>query len=132
MTMFLMVCSWVGIALTFAIGLGGLFATAKMADSQNIKLAGPLALGELRVALGSNFLVIATALALLGSAELFLVLAVMWSVATVVKLVSFAIDRPPLAQGVVGVLVDVVMGLLMYSGYLNASKLFLESVAPAT
>lgn len=118
MAMFLMVCSWVGIALTYAIGLGGLFATAKMAESQNIKLGGPLALGELRVALGSNFFVLATALAWLRSAELFLVLAVMWAVATVVKLVSFALDRPPFAQGVVGVMVDVVMGLLMYSGYL--------------
>jgi hypothetical protein len=118
MTTFLWVCSWVGIALTYAIGLGGLFATAKMADSQNIKIGGPLALGELRVALGSNFFVLASALAWLRSAELFLVLAAMWAVATVVKLVSFALDRPPLAQGIVGVLVDVVMGLLMYSGYL--------------
>lgn len=114
----LVVGSWLGIALTYAIGLGGLFATAKMAESQNIKLGGPLALGELRVALGSNFFVLAMALVWTRSAELFLVLAVMWAVATVVKLVSFALDRPPLAQGVVGVLVDVVMGVLMYSGYL--------------
>jgi hypothetical protein len=118
MTTFLWVCSWVGIALTYAIGLGGLFATAKMAASQNIKLDGPLAGGELRVALGSNFFVIASALAWLRSAELFLVLAVMWAVATVVKLVSFALDKPPVAQGIVGVMVDVVMALLMYSGYL--------------
>lgn len=118
MTNFLMICSWVGIALTYAIGLGGVFATAKMADSQNIKLGGPLALGELRVALGSNFIALATALVWLRSAELFLVLACMWALATVVKLISFMLERPPLAQGIVGVLVDVVMGLLMYSGYL--------------
>lgn len=114
----LVVGSWLGIALTYAIGLGGLFATAKMADSQNIKLGGPLALGELRVALGSNFIVLASALAWLRSAELFLVLAVMWALATVVKIISFALDRPPLAQGIVGIMVDVVMGVSMYSGYL--------------
>lgn len=118
MTMFLLVCSWVGIALTYAIGLGGLFATTKMADTQNIKVGGPLALGELRTALGSNFLVLATALVYFRNAELFLVLAFLWAAATVVKLVSFVLDRPPASQAVVGIVVDVVMGLLMYSGYL--------------
>lgn len=118
MSTFLVVCSWVGVALTFAIGFGGLFATAQMAASQNIQPAGPLALGELRVALGSNFIVLGSALAWLRSAELFGVLAAMWALATVVKIISFVKDRPPVPQGIVGVMVDVVMGLLMYSGYL--------------
>jgi hypothetical protein len=118
MTTFLVVCSWVGIALTYAIGLGGLFATTKMADTQNIKVGGPLALGELRTALGSNFLVLATALVWWRSADLFLVLAALWAAATAVKLVSFALEKPPASQAIVGIVVDVVMGLLMYSGYL--------------
>ena len=79
---------------------------------------GPLALGELRTALGSNFLVLATALVYFRNAELFLVLALLWAAATVVKLVSFVLDRPPASQAIVGIVVDVVMGLLMYSGYL--------------
>lgn len=121
MTNLLVAASWLGIALTYAIGFGGLFATAKMAGSQNIRLGGPLAGGELRVALGSNFVVLASALAWLRSAELFGVLAAMWALATVVKIVSFVLDRPPFAQAIVGIVVDVVMGLLMYAGYLAYS-----------
>ncbi|HSB96842.1 MAG TPA: hypothetical protein VLC91_10345 [Spongiibacteraceae bacterium] len=113
----LIVCSWVGIALMFAIGFGGLLATTKMADTQNIKVGGPLALGELRTALGSNFLVLASALVWLRSAELFLVVAALWTAATLVKLVSLVLDRPALSQALVGILFDAAMALLMLAGY---------------
>jgi len=114
----LIICSWVGIALMFAIGFGGLLTTTKMADTQNIKVGGPLALGELRTALGSNFLVLASALVWLRSAELFLIVAALWTAATLVKIVSLALDRPALSQALVGIVFDAVMALLLLAGYL--------------
>lgn len=113
----LTIASWLAIALMYAIGFGGLLATAKMADTQNIKVGGPLALGELRTALGSNFLVLATALVWSRSAELFLIVGCIWIAAIVVKIVSFILDRPAPQQALVGIVVDVVMALLTLSGY---------------
>jgi hypothetical protein len=114
----LTVGSWLSIALMFAIGLGGLLATTKMADTQNIKVGGPLALGELRTALGSNFLILATALVWSRSADLFLVVTAMWVAATLVKMVSFFTERPAATQAMVGIAVDMIMALLAYCGYL--------------
>jgi hypothetical protein len=118
MNTLLVICSWLGIALMFAIGFGGLLATTKMADTQNIKVGGPLALGELRTALGSNFLVLASALVWLRSAELFLVVAAIWTAATLVKIVSLLLERPAVAQALVGIVFDALMALLLLSGYL--------------
>lgn len=110
--------AWLGIGLMLLIGFGGVFATAKMAATQNIALVGPLAGGELRVALGSNFLVLGAAMIWFRSPELFLIIAAMWTLATVVKIVSFLLDRPPLPQALVGIGVDVVMAVLTGCGYL--------------
>ena len=118
MTTLLTISSWLGIGLMYLIGLGGLFATTKMADTQNIRVGGPLALGELRTALGSNFLILATALVWLRSAELFLIVAALWTAATLVKIVSLVLDRPAVSQALVGIIFDALMALLMGSGYL--------------
>jgi hypothetical protein len=104
-------------ALMFAIGFGGLFATTKMAATQNIVVGGPLALGELRTALGSNFVILASAMLWLRTPQIFLLVAALWTAATLVKIVSCISERPPLSQALVGIVFDAAMALLTLSGY---------------
>jgi hypothetical protein len=113
----LRITSILGVLAVLAIGLFGLLRPAAFAAQVGVRADSPAGMGELRAVFGGFMLAMVAALVLIGSPAVYLTVGLLWVGAAIAKVISFVLDRPPLKDGVQGVVSDVVVAGLLLSGY---------------
>ena len=107
----------IGACLSMVVGLNGLFRPIKMGQTVGLQHSNLVGLIELRVLFGS-FLVALPAYALWQhNAELYIFFGVSALAAAIIKTTFTVVDKCPLPQIWVGILVDAVLAVLLLSPF---------------
>lgn len=112
---------WLGVALLIAIGLLGLLNPQSFATANKLRFESPTAATEVRALVGSLGLGLGGMLILFPQPMLFLMAGVVFLSITLIRLLGlFWLDRGPLSEGLAGLVVDGLIGVLLASGYFLA------------
>jgi hypothetical protein len=105
-----------GALLTVALGLLGLLAPLQAGHMVGLKPEGPRGLSELRATYGGLFTGLGLACLVLQAPVAYAVAACAWLGAALARLASMALDRNPSWLNAGGVALELLIGLLLWTG----------------
>ena len=113
----LKITSSLGVLALFTIGALGLLKPTFLASLAGVRADRPAGVMELRAVFGGLMLGMVAALVYIGSPVVYLTVGLAWTGATIAKVISFFLDRPPVKDSLQGIISDLVCAGLLLSGY---------------
>jgi hypothetical protein len=98
---------------TIATGLLALLRPTSICGFTGLIADGPRGVTEIRVVLGGIFIALGLSPLLLGSADAYRMLGIMYSAAAAVRAVSILVDRSATRSNLISLVVEVVFGVLL-------------------
>jgi hypothetical protein len=107
----------IGSILTIGLGVFGLLKPKTLGAATGIQPINASGVMELRALFGGVLLVLGLCALIARQPDIYLVTGLAFVGASIVKLISLSVDRPPVSQVLPGILFDLIVGLALSSGF---------------
>jgi hypothetical protein len=105
--------AYLGAAVSVTAGVLGLLFPMRISRVVGVSLPARLGVSEFRATYGGLFIGAGTAVLVIGSREAALVLGIAWLGAFAARLLSVAVDQSKSRENMVGLVVELVIGVLL-------------------